>query len=122
MFAIIHFRLNVRFFGSSAAKIERIFHNAKYFEEIFDFLLIFYAFSLLFAVFLPFLCVFLPACNQCTVSKQPNYQPIKTQLLMKKMYYLPSTETIPLVSLERIMEATEKNVNNPEENPEALMM
>ena len=68
MFAIIHFRLNARFFGSSAAKIERIFHNAKYFEEIFDFLLIFYAFSLLFAVFLPFLCVFLPACNQCTVS------------------------------------------------------
>ena len=41
---------------------------------------------------------------------------------MKKTYYLPSTETIPLVSLERIMEATEKNINNPEENPEALMM
>lgn len=41
---------------------------------------------------------------------------------MKKTYYLPSTETIPLVSLERIMEATEKNVNNPEENPEAYIM
>lgn len=41
---------------------------------------------------------------------------------MKKTYYLPSTETIPLVSLERIMEATEKNINPEEENPEALMM
>lgn len=43
---------------------------------------------------------------------------------MKKTYYLPSTETIPLVSLERIMGATTKNINDSEENPnpEAYIM
>ena len=41
---------------------------------------------------------------------------------MKKTYYLPLTETIPCVPMERIMDSTSKEVQDPEPNPEALMM
>ena len=44
---------------------------------------------------------------------------------MKKTYYLPLTETIPFVAMERIMDATviggNKDIEDPDPGDEALM-